>query len=119
MKSEHINDHSSKIKNKNVITYSLLILIIIGLAGYILYEKKLIFNSSTNENNYSSSTAPKDDTSKSNETTEIAIDSTSVTQSLASYNKLILTDSNLYQSNTYNNANITNHDLVATTISLV
>lgn len=96
-----------------------LILIIVGLVGYICYDKFMNTGSNVTYNNTKEDGEDGkdegDDNSK-NVTEEIDEDSVLLEEIMQSYNGIFIKEENLYRTNKYNIVDITDDELVATAV---
>lgn len=93
----------------------ILILIILGLAGFIVYDKALKNNDSIvegNANNFNEKLEVETPTS-------ISVESDIVKTAMESFENIVLKDENLYKTGGYNISDISNYELLETAISNV
>lgn len=104
-----------KNNGKSIIALVLvLILIILGLIGYICYDK--IYLDSNNRNDIQKNEGDDNDLNNSNSIQDISIDSGIVTDAIKILNNIYISDDALYKKNSYNISEISNYDLVATAL---
>ena len=96
-------------KGKNILIV-LLILIIIGLIGFICYDKG-VFKKQTKETN-------TEEKEKKVETKEISLDSPEVEKAMKILESIYISEPEFYKDKSYNINNISNYDLIATSLNV-
>lgn len=112
MENEDMKIGKEKAKSKGkTITIIILILLVLGMGGYIAYDK--YFSRVIDDKNKTSERKGE----KQLKTLDIS--SNQVKTAMESFNKIFITESELYDSNGYNIDSISNNDLVGSAIKLV
>ena len=107
MKDEKDLELEKKKKKKGVIIgFILLILIILGLVGYILYDKGVVKLDTKKEKTETKEEVPK----------ELSVDDKIVADAMEIMDRIYISEDNLYKNDSYNISEISNDDLIATAI---